>query len=105
MSGAGGVVPNAHVVTPGPGSLIRPSSQVYVKFADGNQVPAKIVGFDPNAEVALLRISPAGLPMRTLPLGCAANLRVGAPVAAIGSPFGEEQSLSVGVVSATQRSI
>ena len=105
ISGDGEVLTNAHVVTTGTGSRIRPSSQVYVKFADGNQVPAKIVGFDPNADVALLRISPAGLTLRPLPLGSTANLRVGAPVAAIGSPFGEEQSLSVGVVSATQRSI
>jgi S1-C subfamily serine protease len=105
ISSSGEVLTNAHVVTTGTGARIKRSSQVYVKFADGNQVPAQIVGFDPNADVALLRINPAGLTLRPLPLGSAANLEVGAPVAAIGSPFGEEQSLSVGVVSATQRSI
>ena len=105
ISGAGEIVTNAHVVTTGTGARIKRASQVYVKFADGNQVPAKIVGFDPNADVALLRINPAGLTLRPLPLGSTANLKVGSPVAAIGSPFGEEQSLSVGVVSATQRSI
>jgi S1-C subfamily serine protease len=105
ISGSGEIATNAHVVTTGTGSGIKPSSSVYVKFGDGNQVPAKIVGFDPNADVALLRISPAGLTLRPLPLGSTANLRVGSPVAAIGSPFGEEQSLSVGVVSATKRSI
>jgi S1-C subfamily serine protease len=105
ISGSGEILTNAHVVTTGTGARIKRSSQVYVKFADGNQVPAQIVGFDPNADVALLRINPAGLTLRPLPLGSTANLEVGAPVAAIGSPFGEEQSLSVGVVSATQRSI
>ena len=105
ISGNGDILTNAHVVTTGTGSRIKPSGAVYVKLADGNQVPAKIVGFDPNADVALLRINPAGLTLRPLPLGSTANLKVGAPVAAIGSPFGEEQSLSVGVVSATQRSI
>jgi S1-C subfamily serine protease len=105
ISGSGEILTNAHVVTTGTGARIKRSSQVYVKFADGNQVPAQIVGFDPNADVALLRINPAGLTLRPLPLGSAAKLKVGAPVAAIGSPFGEEQSLSVGVVSATQRSI
>jgi S1-C subfamily serine protease len=105
ISGGGEILTNAHVVTTGTGARIRPSSTVYVKFADGNQVPARIIGFDPNADVALLRINPAGLTLRPLPLGSTANLRVGSPVAAIGSPFGEEQSLSVGVVSATQRSI
>src|SRR3954471_3350027 len=105
ISGSGEVLTNAHVVTSGTGARIKRSGEVYVKFADGNQVPARIVGFDPNADVALLRISPAGLTLRPLPLGSTANLKVGSPVAAIGSPFGEEQSLSVGVVSATQRSI
>jgi S1-C subfamily serine protease len=105
ISGSGEVLTNAHVVTTGTGARIRRVGEVFVKFADGNQVPARIVGFDPNADVALLRISPAGLTLRPLPLGSSADLKVGSPVAAIGSPFGEEQSLSVGVISATQRSI
>jgi S1-C subfamily serine protease len=105
ISGGGEVATNAHVVTTGTGSAIRRANHVYVKFADGNEVPARIVGYDPNADVALLRIDPSGLTLRPLPLGTTAHLRVGAPVAAIGSPFGEEQSLSVGVISATQRSI
>jgi S1-C subfamily serine protease len=105
ISGSGEVLTNAHVVTTGTGARIRRAGAVYVKFADGNQVPAKIVGFDPNADVALLRIDPAGLTLRPLPLGSTEDLKVGSPVAAIGSPFGEEQSLSVGVISATQRSI
>jgi S1-C subfamily serine protease len=105
ISGGGEVATNAHVVTTGTGSSIHRASHVYVRFADGNQVPARIVGYDPNADVALLRIDPSGLTLRPLPLGTTAHLRVGAPVAAIGSPFGEEQSLSVGVISATQRSI
>jgi S1-C subfamily serine protease len=105
ISGSGEVLTNAHVVTTGTGARIKRAGEVFVKFADGNQVPAKIVGFDPNADVALLRIDPSGLTLRPLPLGSTAELKVGSPVAAIGSPFGEEQSLSVGVISATQRSI
>ena len=101
----GEIATNAHVVTKGEGRAIRKAREVYVAFADGNEVPARIVGFDPNADVALLRIDPAGLTLRPLPLGTAEDLRVGSPVAAIGSPFGEPQSLSVGVVSATDRSI
>jgi S1-C subfamily serine protease len=68
-------------------------------------VEAKIVGADPNADIALLRIDPAGLRLRPLPLGDSSDVEVGEPVAAIGSPFGERQSLSVGVVSADDRSI
>jgi S1-C subfamily serine protease len=105
ISASGEILTNAHVVTSGTGAAIKPAGGVYVKFADGNQVAAKIVGFDPNADVALLRIDPSGLTLRPLPLGSTQHLQVGSPVAAIGSPFGEEQSLSVGVVSATERSI
>ena len=105
LNDRGEIATNAHVVTDGVGRAIRKAKEVYVAFADGNEVSAKIVGFDPNADVALLRIDPAGLTLRPLPLGTAADLRVGSPVAAIGSPFGEPQSLSVGVVSAVDRSI
>ncbi len=105
LNGRGEIATNAHVVTDGRGSAIRKAKEVYVAFADGNQVPARIVGFDPNADIALLRIDPGGLTLRPLRLGTARDLRVGSPVAAIGSPFGEPQSLSVGVVSATDRSI
>ncbi|MDQ3849808.1 MAG: trypsin-like peptidase domain-containing protein, partial [Actinomycetota bacterium] len=105
LNGDGDVATNAHVVTEGEGAEIRRAKEVYVAFADGNEVRARIVGVDPNADVALLRIDPAGLTLRPLPLGTTRRLKVGSPVAAIGSPFGEPQSLSVGVVSATDRSI
>jgi 2-alkenal reductase len=105
LTGAGEVATNAHVVTEGTGESIKKAKEVYVAFADGNEVSARIVGFDANADVALLRIDPAGLTLRPLKLGTAQDLRVGSPVAAIGSPFGEPQSLSVGVVSAIDRSI
>ena len=105
LDGTGEVVTNAHVVTSGQGDSIRRARQVYVEFADGNTVPAKILGADPNADVALLKIEPKGLTLRPMPLGSSSSVEVGEPVAAIGSPFGERQSLSVGVVSAVDRSI
>jgi len=105
LNGRGEIATNAHVVTEGEGRTIRKAREVYVAFADGNQVPAKIVGFDANSDVALLKLDPSGLTLRPLPLGSARDLAVGSPVAAIGSPFGEPQSLSVGVVSAVDRSI
>jgi S1-C subfamily serine protease len=105
ISGTGEIATNAHVVTSGQGANIRKADAVYVKFKDGNQVPADIVGYDPFSDVALLKVDPAGLTLRPLPLGSARDVVVGSPVAAIGSPFGEEQSLSVGVISATDRSI
>jgi 2-alkenal reductase len=105
ISGKGEIATNAHVVTSGEGAAIRKAEQVFVRFQDDNQVPARVVGFDPFSDVALLRIDPAGLTLRPLPFAETEDLAVGSPVAAIGSPFGEEQSLSVGVISALDRSI
>jgi S1-C subfamily serine protease len=105
LNGEGEIATNAHVVTSGQGTAMRRAREVYVEFADGNTVEAEVVGADPNADIALLTIDPEGLRLRPLPLGESTGVEVGEPVAAIGSPFGEEQSLSVGVVSAVDRSI
>jgi S1-C subfamily serine protease len=105
LDGDGEIATNAHVVTTGQGDAIKRAREVYVAFADGNQVRAKIVGADPNADVALLKIPTDGLKLRPLPLGESAGVEVGEPVAAIGSPFNERQSLSVGVISAVDRTI
>ena len=104
LDGQGYVATNAHVVR-GEAPGLKRATTVYVKFADGNRVPAKVIGDDLNSDVALLKVNPAGLTLTPLPLGTSAGLTVGSPVAAIGSPFGESQSLSVGVISATGRDI
>jgi S1-C subfamily serine protease len=101
----GEIVTNAHVVTDESTGDRKPAESVYIEFPDRNVVPAEIVGFDPFVDVALLKIAPKGLDLHPLELGNDQELRVGQPVAAIGSPFGEQQSLSVGVVSATDRSV
>ena len=101
----GEIVTNAHVVTDESSGERKQAHNVYVEFPDRNVVPAEIVGFDPFVDVALLKVAPAGLPLHPLELGDDAKLQVGQPVAAIGSPFGEQHSLSVGVVSATDRSV
>jgi S1-C subfamily serine protease len=101
----GEIVTNAHVVTDESSGDREAAKQVYIEFPDRNVVPAEIVGFDPFVDVALLKIAPAGLDLHPLELGNDKDLRVGQPVGAIGSPFGEQQSLSVGVVSATDRSV
>ncbi len=101
----GEIVTNAHVVTDEASGRRVPAKEVFVEFPDRNVVPAEIVGFDPFADVALLKVSPDGLDLRPLKLGDDRDIRVGEPVAAIGSPFGEQSSLSVGVVSAANRSV
>jgi S1-C subfamily serine protease len=105
LNGDGEIATNAHVVTTGEVPDLREARQVYVEFADGNQVEADVRGYDPESDVALLEVDPKGLTLRPLPLGTSADVQVGTPVAAIGSPFSERQSLSVGVVSAVDRSI
>jgi S1-C subfamily serine protease len=110
ISGDGEIATNAHVVTDGDaggGSTIHEAKEVYVQFADRNQVQAEVVGFDPNADVALLRIDPEGLDLHPLELAPDEEVQVGQAVAVIGSPFAPNLtgSLSVGVVSATDRAI
>jgi S1-C subfamily serine protease len=105
LDGKGNIATNAHVITEGSGNKITKADEVYVQFADGNQVPAEIVGYDPNADVGMVKVDPEGLNLVPLSLGETGPVKVGDPVAAIGSPFGEENSLSVGVVSAKDRTI
>jgi S1-C subfamily serine protease len=109
ISGDGEVVTNAHVVTDGQarGSAdVNAAREVFVQFGDGNTVEAEIVGFDPFADVALLNVDPPeGTELNPIELGDLNQTSVGDPVAAIGSPFGQERSLSVGVISALNRPI
>jgi S1-C subfamily serine protease len=102
LDGDGYIATNAHVVTADSGGR---AERVFVEFSDGNRVEAKIVGVDPNADVALLKVDPDGLSLTPLRLGVSHRIVVGEPVAAIGSPFGEKQSLSIGVISAVDRNI
>ncbi len=103
----GDIVTNAHVVTSGGhlngGGTPHEAKQVFVEFGDRNRVPAEVKGFDADADVALIKVDPDGLDLEPVHLSDRSSFAVGEPVAAIGSPFGEEQSLSVGVVSATEQ--
>jgi S1-C subfamily serine protease len=105
LNDEGEIVTNAHVVTDESSGKRVPAKEVFVEFPDRNVVEAKIVGFDPFVDVALLKVDPDGFTPHPLELGDDADLQVGQPVAAIGSPFGEQQSLSSGIVSATDRSV
>lgn len=110
ISDDGEILTNAHVVTDAEttgtsGRPLHEASEIYVQFADRNQVEADVIGFDPFADVALLKVDTEGLDLQPLTLGSETDVHVGDAVAAIGSPFGQNQSLSVGVVSAINRSI
>jgi 2-alkenal reductase len=107
VSDDGVVLTNAHVITTAGQESGDPrgASKLYVEFGDGDRVPARIVGWDVFNDVGVVRVDPNDHPLTAVPLGDSARAVVGEPVAAIGSPFGNQNSLAVGVVSATSRSI
>ena len=106
VSEDGHVLTNAHVITnAGDGEPVRGARRLYVEFQDLDRVPAEIVGWDLFNDVGVIRIDPKVHALAPLPLGDSGRVAVGDSVAAIGSPFGNQNSLAVGVISATGRSI
>ncbi len=107
VSPKGYILTNSHVITnAGEGAnKVKAADKLIVQFADRDRVPAKVVGWDIYDDVGLIKVNPSDHALSPVPLGVSARARVGEPVAAIGSPFGNVNSLSVGVVSATERSI
>jgi serine protease Do len=95
VSADGLILTNAHVV--------RDAKDVTVKLTDRREFKAKVLGSDPKTDVAVLKIDASKLPV--VPLGSSRDLKVGEWVLAIGSPFGFENSVSAGVVSAKGRSL
>ena len=93
----GHVVTNFHV--------IQGASSARVTLADGSNWAASFVGAAPDRDLAVLRIFPAGKTLKPILVGTSKDLLVGQKVFAIGNPFGLDQSLSTGVVSALGRSI
>jgi S1-C subfamily serine protease len=91
----GHILTNAHVVTN--------STDVRVSFSDHRTVTARVIGKDPDTDLAVLAVSAKGPALRPLELGDSAAVRVGDPTVAIGNPFGLERTLTTGVVSALQR--
>jgi serine protease Do len=95
ISADGYVLTNNHVVAN--------ADEIIVRLPDRSELQAKLVGADPRTDVALLKIEGKGLP--TVKLGESDDLKVGAWVLAIGSPFGFDHSVTAGIVSAKGRSL
>ena len=95
----GSIVTNDHVAAGG--------SKVSVRFGSrAKRIDARVVGRDPSTDLALLKVDPErARDMAVLPLGDSDRVRIGDPALAIGHPFGLERSLTLGVVSATDREI
>jgi serine protease Do len=95
VSPDGLILTNAHVV--------RGADEVDVRLTDRREFRAKVLGRDDKTDIAVLKIAATGLP--TLPLGSSQALKAGEWVLAIGSPFGFENTVTAGVVSAKGRSL
>lgn len=89
----GHILTNNHVV--------RNASKIVVVFHDGVEVPARVVGADPKSDVAVIKVDNTNYP--PLPMGDSSKVRVGELVMAVGSPFGLTQTVTMGIVSATER--
>jgi 2-alkenal reductase len=106
VSKEGYILTNSHVITnAGESTSVHGADRVYVEFQDRDRAAARIVGWDVFDDVGVVKVDPSAHSLAPVPLGNSAAVAVGEPVAAIGSPFGNEDSLGVGVVSATHRSI
>jgi len=93
LSSDGYVMTNAHVV--------EGADEVMVTLTDKREFKAKIIGYDKRSDVAVVKIDATGLP--AVKIGDVSRLRVGEWVMAIGSPFGLENTVTAGIVSAKQR--
>jgi S1-C subfamily serine protease len=87
----GHIITNNHVVQDG--------TKIRVVFHDGKSLPATIVGTDPYADLAVVKVVPDTYVLHPLPLGNSSTLRIGDQVAAIGNPFGLSGSITSGIVS------
>ena len=93
----GNIVTNYHVVAS--------ASIVDVEFADGSQYSASVIGLDPNSDLAIIKVNSNGKILTPLNLGDSTNVKVGNHTIVIGSPFGQEFSMSSGIVSAIKRTV
>ena len=96
MSRDGYILTNNHVV--------EEADQIKVKLCNGKEYEGKVVGRDPKTDLALLKIEGAS-DLHPLKLGNSEDLKVGSWVVAVGSPFGLEQTVTAGIVSAKGRVI
>jgi S1-C subfamily serine protease len=85
--------------------VVRNAQSVYVSFSNSDSMRAEVVGKDPATDVALLKVVASSRALKPLELGDSDDVDVGDQVAAIGNPLGYERSITLGIVSALQRSL
>jgi S1-C subfamily serine protease len=93
----GYIITNNHV--------INGADKIEVKFADGTTVPATLVGADPDSDLAVIKVDPSGLTLTPITIDNSTAVKVGQIAVAIGNPFGLENTMTVGIVSALGRTL
>lgn len=85
--------------------VIKNASRLSVTLWDGSEHDAQVVGKDPENDLAVIRFEPGDMLLTVVPFGDSTDLRVGQKVLAIGSPFGQDRSLTTGIVSGLGRPV
>ncbi|TET24540.1 MAG: PDZ domain-containing protein [Candidatus Bathyarchaeum sp.] len=93
----GHIITNYHV--------IEGAETIQVSFLDGNISSASVVGMDIYSDIAVIKVDPEVTTLYPVVLGSSSELAVGVPVAAMGSPFGLSDTLTVGIVSSLERTL
>jgi putative serine protease PepD len=93
----GNILTNHHVVAN--------AQKLEVTLADGSKWPAKLIGSDPDNDLAIIKIDVLKEKLKVIPMGDSKNLRIGQKVLAIGNPFGLQRTLTTGIISSLGRTI
>ncbi len=103
-SGSGSIIDTkGHILTNH--HVVANAQKLEVTLADGSKWPAKLVGSDPDNDLAVIKIDAPKEKLKVIPMGDSKNLRIGQKVLAIGNPFGLERTLTTGVISSLGRTI
>src|SRR4030067_2443135 len=97
-SGSGSIIDTkGHILTNY--HVVANAQKLEVTLADGSKWPAKLIGSDPDNDLAVIKIDPPKEKLKVVPIGDSKKLRIGQKVLAIGNPFGLERTLTTGVIS------
>jgi putative serine protease PepD len=99
LNDEGLILTNNHVISEGTSISVSPGKSTSVTRA------ASVVGTDPNSDLALIKVNPNGLGLHPLKLVSSSSVQVGDPVYALGNPYGLDETLTKGIVSALERKI
>ncbi len=103
-SGSGSIIDTrGHILTNY--HVVADAQKLEVTLGDGSKWPAKLIGSDPDNDLAVIKIDAPREKLKVIPMGDSRNLRIGQKVLAIGNPFGLERTLTTGIISSLGRTI